>query len=413
MSTFPPYFFRREGPDYRRPAAKGKGSRRGFASSWWGMAWVHALEERARLDPNRLPRGRSYARSGAVGDLDVEAGEVRAKVQGSRRAPYDVVVRVRRFDESEWERLLDAVARQVGHIAALLDGELPPEVVDDATQAGLDLLPGAGEVGPRCSCPDWADLCKHAAAVCYLVADVLDRDPFALLLLRGRSRDEVLAGLRSRRSHRSPSGTDSSSAPTADEGVIARTAFERAPGPLPAVPLPPTRPGRPAVLAVDPPAASPIRREDLTALAADAAVRAWEFATGAGDGGLGLDEQSDLARRAAAVLGQAAFETLAGRAEVPSRQLAAQALAWRLGGGGGVRVLVDTWRPAADVMAEGRAALSVAGLPGTARVQHNRVSCADVQLRLGGDGLWYRLRKTRQGWELDSSGVPDPQSLCT
>jgi uncharacterized Zn finger protein len=64
---------------------------------------------------------------------------------------------------------------------------------------GLDLLPGPGEVQPRCSCPDWADPCKHAAAVCYLVADELDRDPFLLFLLRGKGRDELLAGVRQRR----------------------------------------------------------------------------------------------------------------------------------------------------------------------------------------------------------------------
>ena len=81
----------------------------------------------------------------------------------------------------------------------MLDGDLPPEVAGDVAAAGLDLLPGAGEVGPRCTCPDDADPCKHSAAVCYLVADALDADPFTVLLLRGRTRGEVLAGLRGRR----------------------------------------------------------------------------------------------------------------------------------------------------------------------------------------------------------------------
>ena len=171
----------------------------GQGHTWWGRAWVDALEQRARLDPNRLPRGRDYAREGAVGELVLAPGEARAQVRGRRMSPYEVRVRVRRFTDAEWDHVLDAICVQLGRAAAMLDGELPPEVAGDVAAAGLDLLPGAGEVGPRCTCPDDADPCKHSAAVCYLVADALDADPFTVLLLRGRTRGEVLAGLRARR----------------------------------------------------------------------------------------------------------------------------------------------------------------------------------------------------------------------
>ncbi|MHB1853670.1 MAG: SWIM zinc finger family protein, partial [Acidimicrobiales bacterium] len=181
----------------RRPLVAG--TRRGFGRTEWGAAWVEALETRARLDPNRLPRGRTYARWGHVGALAVSAGSVEAAVSGSRAQPYRVRIRVRVLSAKEWEALLDVVAAQVGHAAALLDGVLAPELLDDARDAGLDLLPGPGDLQPRCSCPDWADPCKHSAAVCYLVADALDSDPFDLLLLRGRSREEVMAALRARR----------------------------------------------------------------------------------------------------------------------------------------------------------------------------------------------------------------------
>ena len=174
-------------------------SRTGPGHTWWGRAWLDALEQRAKLDPNRLPRGQDYARTGAVGDLVLAPGEARARVQGRRSQPYETRIRVRQFTEQEWDRVLDSVSAQLGRAAALLDGELPPEVADDVTAAGLDLLPGPGEVGPRCNCPDDADPCKHAAAVCYQVAGALDADPFALLLLRGRTRGEVLSGLRTRR----------------------------------------------------------------------------------------------------------------------------------------------------------------------------------------------------------------------
>src|SRR5690606_28694927 len=91
--------------------------------------------------------------------------------------------------------------------AALLDGELDPGIVADAREVEVELLPRARDLRTACSCPDDVDPCKHAAAVCYLVADALDTDPFVLLLLRGRRRDEVLVGVRARRARdRAPDG---------------------------------------------------------------------------------------------------------------------------------------------------------------------------------------------------------------
>ena len=325
---------------------------REFGRTWWGRAWLEALEQRARLDPDRLPRGRDYARSGAVGELTLAPGEARAMVRGRKTEPYQVRIRVRRFADEEWDRVLEAIAARLGHAAALLDGELPPEIADDAAGAGLDLLPGGGEVGPRCDCPDDADPCKHSAAACYLLADTLDADPFALFLLRGRTRDQVLAGIRALR--RGAADADPSRRPGAgagagaadgerigDEGVDARTAF-RMPvplAPIPAVPMPPSRPGSPAALPVDPPPWRAGLREDLIELAADAAGRAWELASGlSDDAGLTLDPDVDLARRAARTLGTPAFTALAARSGVPPRDLARQALAWRQGGVAGLRI---------------------------------------------------------------------------
>ena len=162
--------------------------RRAFGTTWWGKAWTDALQRRARLDANRLPRGRTYARHDRVHDIELSKGEINARVQGSRPEPYTVRVHIRRFSEDEWNVVLDAITARAAHTAALLDGELDPGIVEDARAVGVELLPTAGEVVPRCSCPDRAIPCKHSAAVCYLVADELDADPFALLRLRGRSR---------------------------------------------------------------------------------------------------------------------------------------------------------------------------------------------------------------------------------
>ena len=403
-----------------------------FGRTWWGRAWLEALEQRARLDPDRLPRGRDYARSGTVGDLSVLPGEARAQVQGRKTQPYQVRIRVRRFTDDEWDRVLQAISAQLGHAAALLDGELPPEIADDVASTGLDLLPGGGELGPRCSCPDDADPCKHSAAACYLLTDALDADPFILFLLRGRTRDQVLAGIRTRRrgaasgqasapeagaaGHAGALMPSSAGWSTADEGVDARTAFA-APtpsAPIPAVPLPPGRPGLPAALPVDPPPWRSGLRDDLLELAADAASRAWEMAMGlSADAGLSLNPDADLARRAARALGTPAFAALAARSGVGERDLARQGLAWRQGGMTGLESLRAEWDPAGEdpgtleLLTAARAALrSKTGAEET--VHGNQVTAGHLQLRLGRDLRWYPYTRSAAGWEPGGSPEADP-----
>ena len=398
-----------------------------FGRTWWGRAWLEALEQRARLDPDRLPRGRDYARSGAVGGLTLAPGEARAQVQGRKTEPYEVRIRVRRFTDDEWDRVLAAISARLGHAAALLDGELPPEIADDAASAGLDLLPGGGELGPRCSCPDDADPCKHSAAACYLLTDALDTDPFALFLLRGRTRDQVLAGVRARRrgataGQASAPGAGTAgqagaeTAPMADEGVDARTAFAAAApsAPIPAVPLPPGRPGLPAALPVDPPPWRSGLREDLVELASDAASRAWDLAMGlSADAGLDLDPDADLARRAARALGTPAFATLVARSGVASRDLARQGLAWRQGGLTGLESLCEEWDAAADdpeaveLLPAARAALRTKA--GAEEAVHgNQVTAGNLQLRLGRDLRWYPYTRSDEGWEPGGPPETDP-----
>jgi uncharacterized Zn finger protein len=395
-----------------------------FGRTWWGRAWLEALEQRARLDPDRLPRGRDYARSGAVGELTLAPGEARARVQGRKTQPYEVRIRVRRFTDDEWDRVLEAISARLGHAAALLDGELPPEIARDAAAAGLDLLPGGGELGPRCSCPDDADPCKHSAAACYLITDALDTDPFALFLLRGRTRDQVLAGIRARRRVTVPAraagpGTEAGDHADAgvDEGVDARTAFGALESalPIPSVPLPPRRPGTPAALPVDPPPWRSGLREDLVELAADAASRAWEMAVGlSADAGLSLDADADLARRAARALGTPAFGALAARSGVGERDLARHALAWRQGGLTGLDSLHAEWDPAADdpgaarLLTAARSALRAKTSAAQADIQRNRVTAGRLQLRLGRDLRWYPYARSDDGWEPSGTPEADP-----
>ncbi|MTD58969.1 SWIM zinc finger family protein [Amycolatopsis pithecellobii] len=353
--------------------------RRTFGATWWGRAWVEALEGRAKLDPNRLPRGRTYARKGRVSALDVTAGEVRAWVRGSRAVPYRVKIQTHRFSSQEWETLLELIGSRLGHAAALLDGELPTDLAAHARESGVDLLPGPGELRPRCSCPDTADPCKHSAAVCYLVADEVDADPFVLFLLRGRGREAVLSELRSRRAR--------ATVVVEEPGLAPKEAFARKPSPVPDLPGLPAEPGQPAPLP-EPPSRSKLRTAVLSSLAADAAMRAWDVLRGADPRPLSLEE--DLARRASP--------------DVP----AAWVEAWRAAGRGGLAALRESWQPPRAALFAAQSELDDADLPGETRVWRNRVTRGDVQLRLGKDNRWYLFHSAPGGWLPVAPGAGTP-----
>ena len=179
------------------------------------------MERSASLDPSRLARGRTYARNGSVGELEIGLGYVAATVRGTHGRIYRTDIAVKPLAAQEWEQVADAIAAKAAHAAALLDGELDPGLIEDAEQVDVRLLPGSGDLRPDCSCPDWAEPCKHAAALCYLVANELDRDPFQLFLLRGIGRDDLLAMVRSRRS----GGTVEEPEPPESAGVVASEAW--------------------------------------------------------------------------------------------------------------------------------------------------------------------------------------------
>ena len=165
---------------------------------------------------------------------------------------------------------------------------------------------------------------------------------------------------------------------------------------------------------MDPPPWRPGLREDLVELAADAASRAWELAAGlSADAGLALAPDADLARRAARVLGTPAFATLAARAEVPPRDLARQALAWRQGGLAGLDLLRAEWDPAAEDP-DGAGLLDAARAVLRARtgaaeaVRGNRITAGRLQLRLGRDLRWYPYARSDQDWEPSGPPQADP-----
>lgn len=233
------------------PAFPPRPGRRG--RSWWSREFVAAMED-AALAPTLLRRGRRFAGSGRVGPITVSPGRIGAVVDDPD-GTFAVEVRLGVLDDAEWGRLLDQVAAEAGHLAALVDGELPRSLVESAAAAGVHLLPTIGDLESECGCPDIGDPCQHAAALCYQTAWLLDDDPFVLTVLRGRARAALVGELAPRAA--------------APDGEPAVEVFAR---PVPPLPLPGPVPARTVPTPVPPAPGLPV--DLLPALVAKAAARA-------------------------------------------------------------------------------------------------------------------------------------------
>jgi len=174
-------------------------SKRGvIGASWWAQRWTDALHQ--IMDSGRLSRGRTYARRGQVLNIDEKDGTITARVQGSRRNPYKVSIQVKPLPDKTWENVLDVLADQAIFTAQLLAGEMPADIEEAFSAAGSSIFPTSSrQLVTDCSCPDWANPCKHIAAVYFLMGEAFDDDPFMLFRLRGRTQEQILEGLRSRR----------------------------------------------------------------------------------------------------------------------------------------------------------------------------------------------------------------------
>jgi uncharacterized Zn finger protein len=174
-------------------------SRRGeIGETWWSRRFIELLESFGV--GSRLKRGRNYARSGQVVELDVEHGVVLAKVQGSRYSPYRVRIRYKALTENQWRRAEKAMAAQALPLAKLLAGEMPQDIEELFDSCKLTLFPrSASELTATCTCPDGVNPCKHIAAAYYILAERFDEDPFLIFTWRGRDRDELVESLRKRR----------------------------------------------------------------------------------------------------------------------------------------------------------------------------------------------------------------------
>ncbi len=177
---------RKKGVDVQPVEVEG----RKIAATFWGAAWCEHLEAFSDF-ANRLPRGRTYVRNGSVCHLAVSRGRIEAYVSGSEL--YKVEVTIKTLPTRKWKAIQQRCAGQIGSLLDLLAGRLSGGVMEVVTDPQNGLFPLPGEMSFRCSCPDWARMCKHVAAVLYGVGSRLDTKPELLFALRGVNHEELIA----------------------------------------------------------------------------------------------------------------------------------------------------------------------------------------------------------------------------
>ena len=163
---------------------------RALATTFWGKSWCSNLEAYSDY-ANRLPRGRTYVRNGSVVDLQVAGGEIKARVMGSEM--YQVTVKVAPLSKAHWAAICNDCAGSIDSLVELLQGRLSQAVMARVCQQKTGLFPAPSEITLACSCPDWADMCKHVAAVLYGIGVRLDEQPSLVFKLRAVDERELIA----------------------------------------------------------------------------------------------------------------------------------------------------------------------------------------------------------------------------
>jgi uncharacterized Zn finger protein len=178
---------RKEKPNIQPVLIKG----RSIAHTWWGKSWNQNLERYADYS-NRIERGRSYVRHGAVLDLQIKPGKIQALVQGSRTRPYEVVISIVSLNKANWKRVKETTEGQLDSLSELLAGKFPKPLQELFFAEKEGLFPRPREIDFDCSCPDWASMCKHVAASLYGVGARLDEDPSLFFKLRRIKMDDLI-----------------------------------------------------------------------------------------------------------------------------------------------------------------------------------------------------------------------------
>ncbi len=173
---------------------------RTIAKTFWGKAWCDHLESFSDYE-NRLPRGRTYVRNGSVIHLSIDKGKIEALVQGS--SLYKTKIEIKCVENKKWQKILENCSGEIDSVVELLQGKLSSSVMKTITNRDSGLFPNPSEISLDCSCPDWAEMCKHVAAVLYGVGARLDEEPELLFKLRHVDHLELInsAGLKTATKH--------------------------------------------------------------------------------------------------------------------------------------------------------------------------------------------------------------------
>lgn len=375
----------------------------------WGTLWLRTLERSTAISDENLDRGRAYALHDWQLEVDIDAGKATALARSGPRIRNTASISTAVLAPEQWDRFVNLIAESSARTAALIDHELDPGVLDEAKAAGIKLLPTARSLQAGCTCRNWGELCKHSAAILYLLADVFDEAPFDLLLWRGMSYENLLERVQAVRS--ATNGSASPSEPTADQSesnsaqddgstppastdqarpapaatVAALDAWNR---PAVDLPQPLATPAEPATIPPYPsnaPPNAPFTGAGLHSLVTDAVVRAHDLLSGTAGSMLDLPIEADLGRRAALLENGKFWPQLLLHSGRSSRELSTKANAWRLAGAAGVEITQSS----RDVL------------------EINKF----VQFRKNDAGEWFRFEKTSGRWQLHSGPAADPSDL--
>lgn len=178
---------KKKNPDIEPVTIEGKA----LAVNWWGKSWNMNLESYADYS-NRIGRGRSYIRNGCLLDLKIKKGDVTALVQGSGRSPYKVSIQIDTLKKENWKKVTELCNRRIDSLEQLIEGKFPKELERLFVEKEYGLFPSPEEIHFNCSCPDWAYMCKHVAAVLYGIGARLDKQPMLFFELRNINSSELI-----------------------------------------------------------------------------------------------------------------------------------------------------------------------------------------------------------------------------
>ncbi len=296
----------------------------------WGSRWLDLVEASPAFDEAALRRGADYASFDGQLDVEIERGRASTTASSGPRMSYEAAISVPTLDDDQVNAIVASIAEETHRIAAVLDGELPPD---------LDVLLAIDpkRIVPTCTCTSVDRPCKHATAVAHLIADAIADEPFDLLHLRGISRVDLIERLTAMRRDANDDGSTpiaaSEEPPAAEpEPSEPELTWSVSAGTLPADLAPPATAGTLPPFPTPPPPGASFDEAGLRILADDGARRAHDALTGASRDWVDLDTTTDLARRAADVEGSDQWKPLVERAQVTSQELRARAQAWRIGG---------------------------------------------------------------------------------